>query len=903
MGRYHNYLEDKFQKVPRTSQYRRNHTEYELSVQSSDDSVEDAQWREYCNCQSSSDSNNTDSDSTSQHNSIRSSSSNEALPAVTHENTFIEQNNNQQSSSILEQTADASQISRNDRNQLYGLSDSEDENFQDSWVYDAHEELFQFSDEDDNDNDDDDVCEEVSSEDVNSENNYIGFSRLIEMTQKDENNETINAQVVVSKAEILLAVLKYGITYCLSQSALADLFKMLNCFFNFSLLPSTRYLVDQMFNPETVIEYHAVCPCCKKYVAKFDRKDRRVECQACDTVIELKDTTYNDFFAIMNVNNEIANLIQDNQKYYDYVIRERVRNHEKFDDITDGVLYKEFVDLLSTNDKLNFATTTMNSDGAPIFESSRFSIWPIQMIINELPLDVRTSRPVVCGIWFGKDKPNMNIFLKPYIVHMNKLSNDGVRCTIANEVRTIKVFTICCCVDSVARAPMQGMVQYNGYFGCNWCLHPGYYVFHKRGGSVKYTLLNEIPPKRTEIETIEHMRQSLTSRNPVYGVKRPSCLINLHGFNIISGFVPDSMHCLCLGIAEQFLRYWIESNNLPYSLSNNDINKIDNVLLTIKAPNQIARLSRSIRDKKYWKAREWENWILYYSLPILLCFPHLEIWVKHWSLLVEAFYILLKKSITRDEVNYAHTLLTKFVCYTEHYYSKAAMTYNVHQLLHLAQSVADWGPLWAHSGYCFENGNGQLVRKIHGAKGVVHQICRSIAMSQSELILKKHVALKAFSNVNSFISYLDKKTAKQTCKLWHARYFGPHYKTSLMWIEELELSDESRTYQKIVKERCLYTSSKRNIIRSDNSYALTTEGIFIHIVDFIIDAPTRKEYTICHLVNTEDIFNNNSLPLKKVVNISDNLVAKDTNSIEKICVFMNIDNMMYICAVPNLYFY
>ncbi|XP_024892187.1 homeobox protein 12-like isoform X2 [Temnothorax curvispinosus] len=258
MGRYHNYLEDKFQKVPRTSQYRRNHTEYELSVQSSDDSVEDAQWREYCNCQSSSDSNNTDSDSTSQHNSIRSSSSNEALPAVTHENTFIEQNNNQQSSSILEQTADASQISRNDRNQLYGLSDSEDENFQDSWVYDAHEELFQFSDEDDNDNDDDDVCEEVSSEDVNSENNYIGFSRLIEMTQKDENNETINAQVVVSKAEILLAVLKYGITYCLSQSALADLFKMLNCFFNFSLLPSTRYLVDQMFNPETVIEYSDV---------------------------------------------------------------------------------------------------------------------------------------------------------------------------------------------------------------------------------------------------------------------------------------------------------------------------------------------------------------------------------------------------------------------------------------------------------------------------------------------------------------------------------------------------------------------------------------------------------------------------------------------------------------------
>ncbi|XP_067203731.1 uncharacterized protein [Linepithema humile] len=839
-NRYHNYLEKKFLKVPRTSQYRRN-IECESSDESSDNSVEDAQWR----------------------------------------------------------MVDVSQISINDTNELYGLSDSENENFRDSWYYDAHEELFQCSDEDDSDNED--IHEEVNSEDINSEN--IGFSRLTEMMQNEDNNETINAQVVVSKAEILLAVLKYGLTYCLSQSALADLFKMLNCFFNFSLLPSTRYLVDQMFNPETVIEYHAVCPNCKKYVAMFDRKDHRVECQTCDTVIALKDTTYNDFFAIINVNNEIANLIQDNQKYYDYVVREKVRNNEKFDDITDGILYKEFVDSLSIHDKLNFATTTMNSDGSPIFESSRFSIWPIQMIINELPLDVRTSRPIVCGIWFGKDKPNMNIFLKPYVVHMNKLSNNGVRCTIANEVRIIKVFTLCCCVDSVARAPMQGIVQYNGYFGCSWCLHPGYYVVYKRGGSVKYTLMNEVPPKRTENETIEHMRLSLTSRKPVYGVKNPSCLINLQGFNIISGFVPDSMHCLCLGIAEQFVGYWIESNNLPYSLSNNDINKIDNLLLTIKAPNQIVRLSRSIRDRKYWKAREWENWILYYSLPILLCFPHLEIWIKHWSLLVEAFHILLKKSITRNEVNHAHTLLTKFVDYTEHYYFKAAMTYNIHQLLHLAQSVADWGPLWAHSGYCFENGNGQIVRKVHGAKGVVHQICRSIAMSQSELILKKHIALKAFSNVSSFISYLDKKNAKQTCKLSHARYFGPHYKTSLMWKEELELSDESRTYRKMVKERCLYTSSRRNMIRSDNSYAVTTEGDFIRIIEFIIDIPTRKEYTICHLVIKEDIFNNNSLPLKKVVNISDNLIIKDTNSIERVCVFMNIDNIMYICPVPNLYFY
>lgn len=667
-------------------------------------------------------------------------------------------------------------------------------------------------DEDDSDNNDDDIREKINFADVNSENN-IDCSTLLKTIQNEENNQVVSAEIVVSKIEILLAVLKYGLTYCLSQSAIADLFKMLNCFFGFSILPSTRYLIDQMFNPKMATEYHAVCPNCKNYITKFDRNNCRVECKTCNTIISLKDPTYTDFFAIMNVNNEIVSLIEDNQKFYNYVVRERVQNSEKFHDILDGVLYKEFVDSLSVEDKLNFATCTMNSDGSPIFESSKFSIWPIQIIINELPFDVRTAKPIVCGIWFGKNKPDMNVFLTPYIVHMNKLSNDGIQCTIANEVRTIKVFTICCCVDSVARAPMQGIVQYNGYFGCSWCLHPGNYIFNNSGGgSVKYIVLNEEPRKRTQIETMEHMQRSLTSRNPIYGVKRPSCLINLQGFNIINSFVPDSMHCICLGIAEQFLRYWIDSKNLPYSLSNDNINRIGNFLLSIKAPNQIARLSRSIRDRKYWKAREYENWLLYYSLPILLQFQHFEIWVKHWSLLVEAIHILQKNSITRNEVNHAHTLLTKFVDNTEYYYCKSAMTYNVHQLLHLAQSVADWGLLWAHSGYCFENGNGKIVQKIHGAKGVIHQICRSIAMSQSELILKKYVSLKEFSNVSGFISYLNKKNAKQTFKLSNARYFGPHFKTNLKWIEELRLSNESRTYQKIVKNRCLYTSSRKKRI-------------------------------------------------------------------------------------------
>ena len=107
----------------------------------------------------------------------------------------------------------------------------------------------------------------------------------------------------------------------------------------------------------------------------------------------------------------------------------------------------------------------------------------------------------------------------------------------------------------------------------------------------------------------------------------------------------------------------------------------------------------------------------------------------------------------------------------------------------------------------------------------------------------------------------------------------------------------------MVKNRCLYRSAKRKSIRSNNSYAITKEELFIQLVNFIVDELTVKEYTIRHELNTKPVLNIDSLPLREIENISPNLIAVETNSIEKICVFIEVDDALYICAVPNLYFY
>lgn len=58
------------------------------------------------------------------------------------------------------------------------------------------------------------------------------------------------------------------------------------------------------------------------------------------------------------------------------------------------------------NNKDN-VSITFNIDGAPVFKSSKGSIWPIQFICNKLPPEVRVqpNNVMLAGLWFGKKHP------------------------------------------------------------------------------------------------------------------------------------------------------------------------------------------------------------------------------------------------------------------------------------------------------------------------------------------------------------------------------------------------------------------------------------------------------------------------------------------------------------------
>lgn len=116
---------------------------------------------------------------------------------------------------------------------------------------------------------------------------------------------------------------------------------------------------------------------------------------------------------------------------------------------------------------------------------------------------------------------------------------------------------------------MQNMTQYNGYFGCGWCLHPGSSI----DGTVKYPVEESPVPDRTKKDVEGDMVEaSLTGRH-VRGVKGPSPLINLPGFDIVWSFTPDYMHCVLLGVSRQFLELWLSNVGETYYIGTPQIIK------------------------------------------------------------------------------------------------------------------------------------------------------------------------------------------------------------------------------------------------------------------------------------------------------------------------------------------
>ncbi|GBL86018.1 hypothetical protein AVEN_89076-1 [Araneus ventricosus] len=84
------------------------------------------------------------------------------------------------------------------------------------------------------------------------------------------------------------------------------------------------------------------------------------------------------------------------------------------------------VNLEKLNEPL-YPSSCLNIDEIPMYRKSNYHVWPIQCMINELPPNERKDHILMCGLWFGPHKTNMNDFSKPFVTELSNLSQSGFK--------------------------------------------------------------------------------------------------------------------------------------------------------------------------------------------------------------------------------------------------------------------------------------------------------------------------------------------------------------------------------------------------------------------------------------------------------------------------------------------
>lgn len=431
----------------------------------------------------------------------------------------------------------------------------------------------------------------------------------------------------------------------------------------------------------------------------------------------------NLYFVTVSMEQQLSKLLERDGIWTKIQQYKKLPNSSNIRDIVDGTEYKKFKQnggFLTNEDHL---TLLFNTDGIPLYKSSKVNIWPVFLAINELPPEERFAKKnmILWGLWQGKGKPRFSTFFEVFTDDLINLKCEGF--TILNKFHP-KLMLSLGSTDLQGKAYLLSMSHHNGICGCITCEEEGFTTKQGKGHVRCYPFRDPPATLRTSDSILENALSAVENNTRVKGFYDVTPLAKLPWFDLVLGIVPDYMHGVLLGVTKQLLNLWLSPSRYkkPWFIGNKT-KAIDKRLKDMKPPDFIQRLPRELETSRaYFKASELQAWLLYYSIPCLIdILP--QRYLEHFACLVEGVYILLGDNITPDLLDLARDLLSTF--YKDHQllYGDGNCSLNVHNVgAHLVTYVQSWGPLWAWSCFPFEDLNGALLESVHGTGNQCRQL-------------------------------------------------------------------------------------------------------------------------------------------------------------------------------------
>ena len=281
--------------------------------------------------------------------------------------------------------------------------------------------------------------------------------RMSDVHSPDEENEIqFDIRDEISAKDIAVALVLLKKQHRLSTKCVDDIISLLKVF-GVCNTPSSWYEVKRLLSEsKPTSTNHFICPVCSNTTANEQK------CTKCSSTHAHRLSSFWSF----SITEQIEKILTNNHDI-DPLYTSRTT---ALRDIRDGAMFRS-LRAKSTN---RIITLTLNIDGIQPSRNSQSTIWPIILVINDLPPDRRFALEniILAGVWSGKTKPSrdsVKLFLQPMIDELIDLEKGYLFASSDNSYYMKYVYLIAACCDKPAQALVQCIPEPIAAFGCGQC--------------------------------------------------------------------------------------------------------------------------------------------------------------------------------------------------------------------------------------------------------------------------------------------------------------------------------------------------------------------------------------------------------------------------------------------------